>query len=88
VHQAFIEARRAATRLAASATGSHLFRAADRLPSARFGEDLDIVLRHRVRAPLAIEAAGSYVWAGPAFAQVRWLRRKLLFGYAMATLTC
>jgi hypothetical protein len=67
----------------------HVFRAAaaDGLMSTRFGEELDVVLRHRLRAPLALEAGGSHVWAGPALSQLRGLHRNLLFGYAMATLT-
>jgi hypothetical protein len=67
----------------------HAFRAAvsDGLSSARFGEELDARLRYRVRAPLWMIGGVSYVWQGPALAEIGRLDRNLTFAYLMLNAT-
>jgi hypothetical protein len=67
----------------------HRFAAAEQgdLPSARFGEEVDLVLTHRPRGGVAVEAGISHLIAGPALAEVRGLERDLTFGYAMVTVS-
>jgi hypothetical protein len=63
----------------------HRFRAVEQgnLSSGRFGEELDLVLTHRPRSGVTLEAGLSRVWAGPALGELRGLERNLTFGYAM-----
>ncbi|TVR53297.1 MAG: hypothetical protein EA421_11525 [Gemmatimonadales bacterium] len=56
------------------------------LSSGRFGEELDLVLTHRPRSGVTLEAGLSRVWAGPALEELRGLERNLTFGYAMVGL--
>jgi hypothetical protein len=67
----------------------HLFRAtaSPAGESARFGEELDIVLRHRMRSALTLEGGGAWFRPGPAITAVRGLDRQLVFGYAMVTVS-
>jgi hypothetical protein len=67
----------------------HLFRAtrSGALPSPRFGEEVDLVVTHRARTGVALEAGVSRVFAGPGLAAVRGLERDLTFGYAMLTVS-
>ena len=66
----------------------HRFRAVEQgdLSSGRFGEELDLVLTHRPRNGVTLEAGLSRVWAGPALEEVRGLERNLTFGYVMVGL--
>jgi hypothetical protein len=67
----------------------HLFHAVApaAVQSRRFGEELDAVLRNRLRGPLTIEGGASYVRTGPALTAIRpALDRDLIFGYLMGTL--
>ncbi|HSJ06600.1 MAG TPA: porin [Longimicrobiales bacterium] len=66
---------------------AHSFRAVAAVPdgSKRFGEEIDVVLRHRVRAAVTLEAGTSYFRPGPAITTVRGLDRDLFFGYLMTT---
>ncbi|HSJ23902.1 MAG TPA: alginate export family protein [Longimicrobiales bacterium] len=67
----------------------HLFRstATPASASSRFGEEVDVVVRHRLRTPLMLEAGGSFFRTGPAMTEVRGLADDLLFGYLMMTVT-
>jgi len=67
----------------------HLFRAtrSGALPSPRFGEEIDLVLTHRARSGVGLEAGLSRVLAGPGLGAVRGLERDLTFGYAMMSLS-
>jgi hypothetical protein len=64
---------------------AHIFRSPPSagLPSRRFGEELDLRLRHRMRAPLTFTGGFSYVWQGPALAAIGRLDRDMTFVYAM-----
>jgi hypothetical protein len=67
---------------------AHHFRATADRPDGltRFGEEVDVVVRHRPRAPLALEAGGSWFAPGAAMTALRpALDRNLVFGYVMAT---
>ena len=63
----------------------HRFRVVERgdLPSARFGEELDLVLTYRPRGGVNVEAGLSRVWTGPALEELRGLERNRTFGYGM-----
>ena len=63
----------------------HRFRAVEQedLSSGRFGEELDLVLTHRPRSGVTLEAGLSRVWTGPALEELRGLERNLTFGYVM-----
>ena len=71
----------------------HAFRAVEavtQVPSGaqsrRFGEELDLVLRHRFRPGMTLETGASYYWTGDAMTVVRSLNRDLVWGYGMVTL--
>lgn len=66
----------------------HAFRAPANRPDGftRFGEEVDLVLRHRLRGPLTLEGGGSWFTPGPAMTALRPFPRDLWFGYLMATL--
>jgi hypothetical protein len=66
----------------------HRFRAVEQedLASGRFGEELDLVLTHRPRSGVTLEAGLSRVWTGPALEELRGLERDLTFGYVMVGL--
>jgi hypothetical protein len=65
----------------------HVFRAteSESLPSDRFGEEVDLVARHRLRAAVVVEAGASYYWTGSALTAVRGLDENLAWGYLMVT---
>jgi hypothetical protein len=66
----------------------HIFRAVEARGEVpfRFGEEVDLVIRHRPRAHLVLEAGISRVVTGPALRSVRDLESGLTFGYVMTTL--
>jgi hypothetical protein len=65
----------------------HAFQASEQatLPSTRFGEELDLVLRLRARPALALEGGASYYWTGSALTAVQGLQENLAWGYLMVT---
>jgi hypothetical protein len=67
----------------------HAFRVPfdDGLDSARFGEELDVRVVHRLRAPLGLVAGWSHVWQGPALAGIGRLQRDMDFLYVMLNAT-
>jgi hypothetical protein len=67
----------------------HAFRATQErvtTSSKRFGEELDLVLRHRFRPGLTLEAGASYYRTGAAMTAAQGLNRDLVWGYGMVTL--
>jgi hypothetical protein len=67
----------------------HGFRAPfkEGLTSARYGEELDIRLRHRLRQPLVLVGGWSHVWQGPALAEIGRLQRDMDYFYLMLNAT-
>ena len=65
----------------------HHFRTTAARPDGltRFGEEIDVVLRHRLRSPLTVEAGTSWFQPGTAMTAVRGFDRDLLFGYLKAS---
>jgi hypothetical protein len=68
---------------------AHGFRAAndEGLSSARFGEEVDLRVRWRWRAPLNIVGGASHVWQGPALAEIGRLDRNMTWAYLMLNAT-